>query len=286
MHMSTDITADTGLACRLCGGETQERFKKPVLLKYDIGYHECSACGSMQSDEPHWLDETYADPRPMLDISMVSRTQRMAASMRFFASLLKAKAGSRGLDWGGGNGLFCRMMRDRGIDYYCHEPYVTPYYNVGFDDEDPKPGVYTFVTAFEVFEHLPTPRQELEKMLATDADLLFFSTQLYTGQNEDWTYLANRRGAHVFFYSHRALSEFAAERGYDFFNGTGRHMWIKKAPKNLQRSSFRDKILKKMLNGTGMTRLVVGGLDLLAERGMHHRQRRDYEHVFKELFSE
>ena len=46
--------------------------------------------------------------------------------------------------------------------------------------------------------------------------MVIFTTELYTGQREDWWYLAPDLGQHVFFYSARGLEEFARTLGFAF----------------------------------------------------------------------
>jgi hypothetical protein len=44
--------------CRLCPGAAAEVFRKTILLRHDVGYRRCADCGSLFTDQPHWLDET------------------------------------------------------------------------------------------------------------------------------------------------------------------------------------------------------------------------------------
>jgi hypothetical protein len=62
--------------CRLCDGTTLLKFRRIVLLKYDVGYHKCLKCGSIQTDGPFWLDEAYSIPGVHIDVGIASRTVR------------------------------------------------------------------------------------------------------------------------------------------------------------------------------------------------------------------
>ena len=48
------------IACKICQGETATVFSKMVLGKHEVAYHRCGSCGFVQTDEPFWLEETYA----------------------------------------------------------------------------------------------------------------------------------------------------------------------------------------------------------------------------------
>ena len=53
------------------------------------------------------------------------------------------------LDWGGGDGLLVRLLRDAGLDAYHHDRYADNLYAAGFEGDPTKR--YSMVTAFEVF---------------------------------------------------------------------------------------------------------------------------------------
>ena len=240
--------------CRLCGGPTKTQFQKRVLARYDVRYHRCENCRSLQSDYPHWLQETYRDPRPIRDTAMASRTIACARWTSLLASILRIDRKDRCLDWGGGNGLYCRLMRDRGFDFLSYDRYVEPFYCVGFTADQPaERQSATLVTAVEVFEHLPDPGDELARLFATNADAVLFSTLLYRDQDEDWFYLAHQTGAHVFFYSRRGLRELGAHYGYDFIEGVELHLFIKRQPRRLKSTWLTRRLIKRLL-GRGYAR--------------------------------
>jgi len=116
------------------------------------------------------------------------------------------------LDWGGGPGLLVRMLRDVGIDAYNYDKYVKNHFASGFSRSDGHR--YTFVTAFEVFEHFANPKSDLEPIFALQPSCLLVSTCLYTNQGPNWSYLGPAKSAHVFFYSDEALRLIG--RRYDY----------------------------------------------------------------------
>jgi len=59
-----EISPDRGepkaaITCRLCGGEARLYGGRSVLGKYEVAYYECGQCGSLQTEEPYWLEEAY-----------------------------------------------------------------------------------------------------------------------------------------------------------------------------------------------------------------------------------
>src|SRR5689334_23091191 len=100
--------------CLVCAGTTERLFEKLVLGHHAVAYHRCTGCGFTQTDRPHWLDEAYDPPTSPLDIGAVIRPLNLS---RLTSELLTHHFDARGrfLDYGGGVGLFVRLMRDRGF---------------------------------------------------------------------------------------------------------------------------------------------------------------------------
>jgi len=206
--------------CRLCGAPTAFGFARPTDDGGEIRCFVCTACRSLQTEPPYWLDDVYAaaasPSRLDLDTSAVAR----CLFNRIVVALLWKLGGfangrDRLLDWGGGPGLFVRLLRDVGIDAYVYDKYARNHYATGFvRAEDTR---YSFVTAFEVFEHFPDPATDLEPIFALDPAFLLISTSLFTGQGPDWAYLGPPKSEHVFFYSEAALALIGRRFGYEVF---------------------------------------------------------------------
>lgn len=205
------LGAATRFACRFCGAPTRERFSALVLEKVAVRYWGCGSCGSLQTDPPTWLDEAYASHLTRLDTGVVQRNLGNCAAVLALTDLL----GLRDLiDFGGGDGLLCRMLRDYGLNAYVTDAHARPTYAAAFtapDFAEPQ-----LLTAFEVFEHFADPRRDLERVFAHAPQLALISTELYTGQGADWWYLSMETGQHVFFWSARALAQAAERFGYRF----------------------------------------------------------------------
>jgi hypothetical protein len=128
------------------------------------------------------------------------------------------------VDWGGGSGLFVRLMRDRGFDFYWHDQYTAV---------QQRP--IDVLTAFECFEHFADPLQEIEAMLSISRSLLF-STVTYSKiapDPERWAYYAFSHGQHIAFYSADTLRYIAKKFNLNLCtNNKSFHLLTDKHPNN------------------------------------------------------
>jgi Methyltransferase domain len=262
---------DESSSCRLCGGATEFRFTDLVLKKYTVRYWRCVDCGSMQTDQPYWLDEAYAVVHSATDTGMVARTLHMTQVTSLLLRLAEVKPQTPCLDWGGGNGLFCRFMRDQGYNFLNHDKYAEPFYCAGFTANRADTANYDVVTSFEVFEHLAEPKRDLAAILELQPKLWIFSTQLYGAQDRHWSYFGPNQGRHVFFYSEQALHEFAAAHGYAFVRGRHLHMFVKRENNPYLPSRYAGAFARHILHG-GRLASLGATLNFLA------RQRHAYLH--------
>lgn len=209
--LSTNLGEIDRIACRLCGGTAGKTFSLTYLKHIPVGLYRCEACGCLETNPPDWLDEAYADTRPVRDVWMAGRTEGMRVLTLLIIHALGLKR-PRLFDWGGGNGLLVRMLRDAGVDAYRSDKYVPNYYAVGFDVEDGAKA--DLMTAFEVFEHSDDPCLLMTEMTAHAPDAILLSTDLYQGQGADWPYIHKDSGKHVFFYSEKGMTMLAGQFGY------------------------------------------------------------------------
>lgn len=86
--------------------------------------------------------------------------------------------------------VFVRLMRDAGFDFLHYDPLCENIFAQGFEAELTGRSGYTLVTAFEVFEHLVSPLDDIANMLKFGRSI-FFSTELHPVPPlslEQWSY--------------------------------------------------------------------------------------------------
>ena len=118
------------------------------------------------------------------------------------------------LDYGGGSGLMSSKLREAGWNSSSYDPFVNTDVNID------KLGKFDFITAYEVFEHVPNVVSligNLQKLLAPNGVILF-STLLSDGEikkNErlTWWYASPRNG-HISLFSKASLQIIAEAAGY------------------------------------------------------------------------
>jgi hypothetical protein len=196
--------------CRLCDGVLAKKFNCIILNKHDVTYYLCSDCSSLQTEHPHWLDEAYSVTDFNLDTGALQRNINNFAACYTLAKLLSV---DRVIDFGGKDGLLCRFLRDHLIDCYVYDKYSKPSYSIDFEAGSSQSNV-DLVLAFEVFEHLPNPRVDLEEIFSFQSKYVLVTTDIYSNQGSDWWYLAKEGGQHVFFYSAQAINFIARKYGY------------------------------------------------------------------------
>ena len=204
---------------KVTGGETTLLFTARVLNKYDVKYYRCADTGFIQTEEPYWLADAYSSAITKLDVGMVYRNLQLAERT---GKLLLSSFNKRGqfLDYAGGYGLFTRLMRDKGFNFYHTDPYCQNIFAEYFDlNTLPANQRFELVTAFEVFEHLANPLEDIKRMLSHSYNLLF-STELQPDgikSVDDWHYFSTETGQHVAFYNQASLKAIADQLGYSFY---------------------------------------------------------------------
>jgi hypothetical protein len=216
-------------SCRLCNGGTSLKFSLEVLGKYHVNYLQCEQCASLQTEAPYWLKEAYGSNLADLDTGVAQRNLSNFRAVFFTAKLFGTK---NVIDFGGGDGLTCRLVRDYGINCYVSDKFAQPNYAIGFgtktfstrDFEQPD-----MLTSFEVIEHFADTRKEFAELLECGAKVVLLSTGFYKGQGPQWWYISADTGQHIFFFSKKALRAFGQEHGFHVHFLSGFTLMLKRA---------------------------------------------------------
>lgn len=217
--------------CPICSSAMRNVFNAKLLNRYEIGYHQCSECGLLQTEKPYWLDEAYTDAIAEADTGLVMRNFSFASKL---AALLYLEFDVKGsyLDVAGGYGMMARLMRDYGFDYYWEDKFCRNILARGFE-ADKSANPFVALTAFEVLEHVHDPLAFIqETMQQHGSRTLIFSTELYEGEEppaKGWWYYAFSTGQHISFYQRKTLEKIGERLGLDFFSLNGVHILTDKA---------------------------------------------------------
>jgi hypothetical protein len=204
------MITEHGKGCRLCEGGIRKRFELELIGKHKVSYHECEDCGCLQTETPHWLPEVYSSHLTALDTGIAQRNITNLAAIYAISRLLDLH---NIIDFGGGDGLLCRLLRDYGLNCYVSDKFAAPTYARGFTRPDFS--APDLVAAFEVLEHFAEPRAEIAEVFALAPKVVLLTTAEYRGQGADWWYLSPETGQHVFFYNAKGMGYLAGRYGYD-----------------------------------------------------------------------
>lgn len=199
-----DLSVNRVSNCRLCGGRLTEQFRANVLDRHEVAYLRCDVCGSLETEEPYWLDEAYTRGSAQIeaDSGAALRNLDSFAIVYWIARILGIVRGATILDFGGGTGLLCRLLRDIGFNARLYDAHSQNCFAKGFVDTGGKVDV---VCSFEVFEHFASPKEQAREVLERAGQLCIIGTATYEDQGSEWWYLNASAGQHVFFYSEEAM---------------------------------------------------------------------------------
>ncbi|OHE06485.1 MAG: hypothetical protein A2513_03295 [Sulfurimonas sp. RIFOXYD12_FULL_33_39] len=203
--------------CKICNQKNQSIFDAEVLNKYRIKYYHCSNCGFLQTQEPYWLEEAYSDSINISDTGYLQRNINLSKKLTIFLAIYFGK-NAKYLDYAGGYGIFVRLMRDIGFDFYWDDRYTLNLFAKGFKYTENQ--IIDAITTFESFEHFVNPIQEIEYLLKISENIIF-STELLPNkipEAQDWWYYGLEHGQHISFYSEQTLHFIANKYGLNYYN--------------------------------------------------------------------
>jgi len=228
--------------CKICGSKAKKLFKAKILNKYEIQYYQCPNCFFIQTEKEYWLKEAYQSSMNLSDTGVLTRNILLGLKTSLIIHFLLNRKG-KFIDYAGGWGIFTRLMRDIGFDFYWFDPYTKNELARGFEAELSRK--YGALTIFEGFEHFQNPHEDIEKMFKL-SDTIIFSTTLVpkpTPKPNDWWYYGLEHGQHIAFYSKETFEEIAKKYGYYYYtDGRYLHMFTKR-----QISKFFFKVLISLL---------------------------------------
>ena len=216
--------------CRVCKTPVKAIFKSVLLQKYSTQYYHCNNCGYVQTGEPFWLEEAYNMPINKSDTGMIMRNywfRNATATIIFFLFDHKGKF----LDYSGGYGIFVRLMRDTGFDFYWQDKYTENLFARGFEFIDTEKNQVELLTCFEAFEHFAEPAAELENLLSISHNILL-STEFIPDpppSPDDWWYYGLKHGQHIGFFQKKTFEYLANKHSLYFYtNGQNIHLLSEK----------------------------------------------------------
>ncbi len=240
----------TETICQICSSHTQlldvidfnkscEELKGSYLplSGIPIYYRICNNCEFVFAPEfRNWEDCTFLEKIYNKDYLTVDPDYTSIRPKNNFDLLTHLfgpnKAHIKHLDYGGGNGLLSNLLKQNGWETNFYDPFPKKSKNI-IDLEKAN-----LITAFEVFEHVPTPITLMDNLLTllSEDGIVLFSTLVTDGnikKNEriNWWYAAPRNG-HISLFSRKSLELLCSQYHLKFgsFNN-GLHFFSKSFPK-------------------------------------------------------
>lgn len=221
------------LSCPVCGGNCplldvvdlnksceEARGKYLGLSGVPVYYALCTHCGfCFAPDLSAWSlqefsERIYNDDYASVDPDYLEARPRSNAS-NLLSMFGRLPAAVRHLDYGGGNGLLAKRLRESQWESTSYDPFVDR--NLSLVEL----GTFDLITAFEVFEHVPDIQRLMSDLrtLLAPSGLILFSTllsdgNLKQGQRISWWYASPRNG-HISLLSRNSLAILAEKYGFN-----------------------------------------------------------------------
>lgn len=216
-----------GMNCKVCKNIMIEFDEALIMSKYEIKYYRCPNCGLIQTEEPYWLNEAYSSAITNSDIGLLSRninfSEIISAIIRVFFN-----DASTFLDYGGGYGVFARLMRDKGFDFEWYDRYCE---NLFVQGKEKKRDKYDVITSIELFEHVWEIEELIKEQLEWGSTLIFTTecnSYEHPLKTTDWWYYCVDHGQHVTLYTENAIKIMADKNDMHYARCGSVHVISKK----------------------------------------------------------
>jgi hypothetical protein len=187
---------------------------------------------------PFWLESSFGTELNSHDVGSADRSLLVAGFVRSILPSLRLRRLAL-LDFGGGDGLATRYLRDHGVDCRWEDPFCEPRYFVG--EAPSRDAHFDLVFLSEVALHFPDPMSVLGELMTRCDRLLVTAVVPPTQISEDWWYLMPSTGQHVAFYPIDTLRAMARQMSVDLVtDGRFFHMFCSKPPSMLEKLCFKS----------------------------------------------
>ncbi len=217
------------MKCKICDSISLKFAQAHILnKKYKIDYFQCQNCNFIQTEYPYWLTEAYTEAIAPSDEGLIFRNLMLSQITKNIIDKLFNPDGNF-LDFGGGYGLFTRLMRDIKYKFDWQDKYCK---NLFAQNLKASPNQkYELVTAFEILEHLVNPIADIQEILNYSQNILF-STEILPPKNpkpNQWWYYALNEGQHISIYTVKSLQIIAQKFNLNLYtNHSSLHLLTEK----------------------------------------------------------
>ncbi|RNI15807.1 class I SAM-dependent methyltransferase [Methanohalophilus sp. RSK] len=205
------------MKCNICACASNFVFKAKILDKYWVDYYFCPNCGFLQTEPPYWLKEAYSQSINSSDTGYMRRNISLSKQVTILLSLFFNSQNGKFVDYAGGYGVFVRLMRYIGFNYYWQDKYTENLFAKGFEWDGEKADA---LTAFECFEHFEKPLDDLEAMLSISRNIIFTTVLLPDPipKPTEWWYYGLDHGQHISFYSKKTFVYISEKFGLNYID--------------------------------------------------------------------
>lgn len=215
----------------------EQRGKYLPLSGRPVYYYQCGTCSLVFTtafdkwSKSEFIEHIYNEGYIEVDPGYLE--ERPASNARLVSNFVKHQKELHILDYGGGNGRLSEILNANGFHTKSWDP-------MDSSATRPDSGKFYVVTAFEVFEHTPTPIEtfvEATEFLNNDGVLLFSTLTIDNlPPRACYFWYISPRNGHITIFTKRSLKILAEKFGYRIHHMTkGLHLAYRQPPAWLKR---------------------------------------------------